>query len=178
MAESLTIARPYAEAAFKVAMEAQALPAWTDLLGRLSSVLGAPEAAAFISNPGNTTEQVAGIIADVTGQMSPEQRNFVGLLAQNERLSVVPEIATLFAELRNEHEKVLDARISSAYPLSDAQVADIRSTLETKYGRRVDVSVSIDPELIGGVSIRIGDEVMDASVRGKLAQLASTLMTN
>ena len=110
--------------------------------------------------------------------MSQEQRNFVGLLAQNERLSVVPEIATLFAELRNEHEKVLDARISSAYPLSDAQVADIRSTLETKYGRRVDVSVSIDPELIGGVSIRIGDEVMDASVRGKLAQLASTLMTN
>ena len=176
MAESLTIARPYAEAAFKAALDGQALPAWSDMLSRLAAVVARPEAQSFLGNPANAADNVAAVIADVAGQVSPEQRNFIGLLARNERLSVVPEIVALFTQLRNAHEQVLDAQVSSAYPLSDEQVADIRATLETKYGRKVDVSVMLDPELIGGVSIRIGDEVMDASVRGKLAQLAASLM--
>ena len=176
MAESLTIARPYAEAAFKAALDGQALPAWSDMLSRLAAVVARPEAQSFLGNPANAADNVAAVIADVAGQVSPEQRNFIGLLAGNERLSVVPEIVALFTQLRNAHEQVLDAQVSSAYPLSDEQVADIRATLETKYGRKVDVSVMLDPELIGGVSIRIGDEVMDASVRGKLAQLAASLM--
>lgn len=175
MAESLTIARPYAEAAFKAALEANALPAWSDALGRLSAIARSPEALALFGNPSVSAGQIASVVADVSGQLSAEQRNFVQLLANNERLAVMPQIADQFAHLRNEHEKVLDAKVSSAYPLSDAQAAEIRDTLQQKFGRKVEVTVSVDPELIGGVSIRIGDEVMDASVRGKLAQLANTL---
>ena len=178
MAESLTIARPYAEAVFKIAAEQNALPAWSDLLQRLTAVLQRPEAVALIGDPALSATQISGVIADSAGQMSAEQRSFVGVLAGNERLSVLPEIAELFGKLRNEHEKVLDAQVSTAYPLSDAQTADLRATLESKYGRKVDVTVVLDPDLIGGVSIRIGDEVMDASVRGKLAQLAAALVTH
>jgi F-type H+-transporting ATPase subunit delta len=102
--------------------------------------------------------------------------NFVSVLASNERLEVLPEIVSIFETLRNAHEGVLDAQVTSAYPLSEQQVADVVATLEAKYRRKVKVTVSVDADLIGGISIRIGDEVMDASVRGKLAQLACALM--
>lgn len=176
MAESLTIARPYAEAAFKLARDANALPQWSDALARLSAVASSDAARPLIGNPRISDAQVAALVADVAGSLSTEQRNFVSVLAGNDRLAVLPEIAAAFEALRNAHEGVIDARISSAYPLSEQQVADVIATLEGKYGRKVKASVSVDPDLIGGISIRIGDEVMDASVRGKLAQLADALM--
>lgn len=175
MAESLTIARPYAEAAFKIARELGALPSWSDALSRLAAVASTQVARELIGNPKITDAQVATVVADAAGALSPEQRNFVAVLAQNERLGVLPEIAAQFDALRNAHEGVVDARIASAFPLSDAQLAEIVATLRSKYGREVKASVTVDPELIGGVSIRVGDEVMDASVRGKLAQLAGAL---
>jgi F-type H+-transporting ATPase subunit delta len=175
MAESLTIARPYAEAAFKLARELGALPAWSDALARLAAVAGNPVARDLIGTPELSVDQVAGLIADAAGALSPEQSNFVHVLAANERLTVLPEIADQFEALRNAHEGVVDARIASAFPLSDAQVADIVGTLQAKYGRQVKATVHVEPELIGGVSIQVGDEVMDASVRGKLAQLAGAM---
>ena len=176
MAESLTIARPYAEAAFKLARDAGALPQWSDALARLSAVVRSDGAHALIGNPRVTDAQVASIIGDVAGSLAPEQTNFVRVLAANERLVVLPEIVEVFEALRNAHEGVLDARISSAYPLSEQQIADVVATLEGKYGRKVKPTVNVEPDLIGGISIRIGDEVIDASVRGKLAQLADALM--
>lgn len=175
MAETMTIARPYADAAFGTAVEQASLPAWSDALHRLSAVIASPTAAQVIGNPNLSADQVAAIVADVAGVLTNEQRNFVNLLAANERLAVLPEIAQQFQRLRHAHEQIIDAHVSSAYPLSDAQADDIRSTLQNKYGRKVELTVSIDPELLGGVSIRVGDEVMDASVRGKLAQLAVAL---
>lgn len=175
MAESLTIARPYAEAAFKIARELDALPAWSDALSRLATVASTQVARELIGNPKITAAQVAGVFADAAGQLGSEQRNFVTVLAQNERLGVLPEIAAQFEALRNEHERVIDARVASAFPLSQAQIDGIVATLREKYGREVKASVTVDPELIGGVAIRVGDEVMDASVRGKLAQLAGAL---
>lgn len=175
MAESLTIARPYAEAAFKIASELGALPQWSDALSRLATVAGTQVARELIGDPKVAVAQVAGLIADSAGELSAEQRNFVTVLAQNERLAVLPEIAEQYEALRNAHEGVIDARIASAFPLSDAQLEDIVSTLRQKYGREVKASVNVDPELLGGVAIRVGDEVMDASVRGKLAQLAGVL---
>jgi F-type H+-transporting ATPase subunit delta len=177
MAEALTLARPYAEAAFQVAQQSGQLPAWSDALERLSAVLDQPQARALLGDPGLTSTQVSDLIGDVAGQLSAEQKNFVGVMAQNERLAVMGEVASLFAQLRNSYEKVLEARVASAYPLSEAQVAEIRATLEAKYNAKVSVQVNVEPDLIGGVSIRIGDEVMDASVRGKLAQLAAALVT-
>jgi F-type H+-transporting ATPase subunit delta len=178
MAESLTIARPYAEAAFKTALQHNALPSWSDTLQRLCAVVSSTEASALIGNPQIPASEVAAIVADVAGEVTQPQRNFVSLLAENERLTVLPEIVELFERLRNDHERVIDARVSSAFALSPEQIEQIRATLEARRGGKVQVTVSVDPALIGGVSIRIGDEVMDASVRGKLAQLAATLKTN
>jgi F-type H+-transporting ATPase subunit delta len=176
MAESLTIARPYAEAAFKLAQGAGALPQWSDALSRLSAVVRSDGALGLIGNPRITDAQVAAIVADVAGELSPEQRKFVQVLAGNERLAVLPEIVEHFEALKNSADGVLDAQVTSAYPLSSQQIADVVATLEAKHGRKVKVAVSVDADLIGGISIRIGDEVMDASVRGKLAQLAEALM--
>ena len=176
MAELLTIARPYAEAAFKSARDANTLGPWSDALSRLAQVAHNDTAREVLGNPRLSASQIGSLIADVAGSLSPEQHNFVQLLAKNERLSVLPEIVEHFEALKNAHEGVLDAHIGSAYPLSDQQVAEVLATLEDKYGRKVKATVSVDPDLIGGISIRIGDEVLDTSVRGKLAQLADALM--
>lgn len=176
MAESLTIARPYGEAAFNLAGEAGALPEWSDALARLSAVMRTDAARELIGNPRMTAAQIVGVLADVAGGLSHPQRNFVTVLAENERLAVLPEIAGIFESLRNVREGVLDARIASAFPLTEQQVAEVVATLEAKHGRKVKPVISVDPDLIGGISIRIGDEVTDASVRGKLAQLADALM--
>ncbi|MFA7665775.1 MAG: F0F1 ATP synthase subunit delta [Burkholderiaceae bacterium] len=175
MAESQTIARPYAEAAFKLAAEAGALPSWSDALGRLAVVAGTEAARELIGNPALSDEQVSKLFAEAAGPLAEAQQRFVRVLADNERLAVLPEIATAFEALRNAHEGVVDAVVSSAYPLSEAQLATIVETLEQKYSARVKVAVKVDADLIGGVSIRVGDEVIDASVRGKLAQLASAM---
>jgi F-type H+-transporting ATPase subunit delta len=175
MAESLTIARPYAEAAFKLAREAHALPSWSDALARLAAVAGTEVARDLIGTPQLSNAQVAAVVADAAGQLGAEQKNFVQVLADNERLAVLPEIATLFDALRNEHEGILDAQIASAYPLDAQQVAGIVATLEQKYGKQIKATVHVDADLIGGVAIRIGDEVLDASVRGKLARMAGAL---
>lgn len=175
MAESLTIARPYAEAAFKLALEGNALASWAGALARLAVVAGTEVARELIGNPQLSNEQVAAVVADTAGQLAPEQKNFVQVLADNERLAVLPEISTLFDALRNAHEGVLDAQIASAYPLDEQQVAGIVAALEQKYGKQIKATVHVDADLIGGVSIRIGDEVIDASVRGKLAQMAGAL---
>jgi F-type H+-transporting ATPase subunit delta len=175
MAETQTIARPYADAAFKVALEAGQLPQWSDAIGRLASVMQTPEARQLVSDPHLQAAKIGSVIADAAGQLSAEQRNFVQLLAQNDRLTVLPEIAAQYTAQRHRHEDVLDVKVHSAYPLTEAQIADITSTLSQKYGRRIQASVDVDSSLIGGVSIQVGDEVIDASVRGKLARLAATL---
>jgi F-type H+-transporting ATPase subunit delta len=155
--------------------ELNALPSWSEALGRLAVVAGIEVARDLDGNPRLTTDQVAGLIADSAGKLSAEQVNFVRVLAENERLTVLPEIANAFEALRNAHEGVVDAQVSSAYPLADDQLAEIVATLEQKYASKVKATVHVEPDLIGGVSIRIGDEVIDASVRGKLAQMASAM---
>lgn len=175
MAEMITIARPYAEAAFKFARDAQALPAWSDALARLAAVLATDAAHELVGHPGLPPAALAGALVETAGGLDAAQSNFVRLLADNERLTALADIASLFEGLRNAHEGVLEAAISSAFPIDSAQVESIVSTLAQRYGQRIKASVSVDPELIGGVSIRIGDEVIDASVRGKLAQMASAL---
>jgi F-type H+-transporting ATPase subunit delta len=176
MAEALTIARPYAEAAFKLASEAGELSHWSEVLQRLAGVVRSDGVRAVIGNPRVSDEQVAALIGEVAGNLNPDQRSFLRVLAGNERLAVLPEIAESFERLKNESEGVIDARIASAYPLFSAQVAEVVAVLEEKYGRKVKATISVDPDLIGGISIRIGDEVIDASVRGKLSQLADALM--
>lgn len=176
MAELRTIARPYAEAAFGLAVSENALAHWSQSLGGLAQAASAPEIAALIGNPAVSPAKLAEVIAAAVPSLSKSERDMLLLLAENERIAVLPEISAMFETLRNDAESVIAAEVTSAFPMSDTQVSEIKSLLEAKHGKKVKVSVTVDPALIGGVSVAIGDEVFDASVRGKLARMATALM--
>ncbi|GHT83028.1 ATP synthase subunit delta [Betaproteobacteria bacterium] len=175
MAENVTIARPYADAAFELARGEDALGPWSEALDRLAAVAADPGLLECISNPRLSTRQVDTLVLDVVGSLNPLQQNFVHVLADSERLQVLPEIRDLFVILKNEHEGVLEAKIASAFPLDEASLASLKTDLEARFKARVNVTVHIDPDLIGGVRIAVGDEVIDASVRGKLTNMAAAL---
>lgn len=176
MAENVTIARPYADAAFKLASGAGALGPWSEALEKLAVIAADSTMRACINDPKLSPDQVYALIVGVGGDsLSTDQQNFVRVLVANERLEVLPEIRDLFVDLKNEHEGVREANIASAFPLDEATLKTLVADLEAKFKAKLDVTVSIDPELIGGVRITVGDEVIDASVRGKLANMAVAL---
>jgi F-type H+-transporting ATPase subunit delta len=142
----------------------------------MAAVVAAPEMKGLIGNPALAPARLAELIASAAPGLSKSQKDLLSVLAENERLAALTEISAMYETLRNEAERVLAAEVTSAYPMSDAQVAEITGLLEKKHGKKVKVSVHVDLDLIGGVSIAIGDEVMDASVRGKLARMQSALM--
>lgn len=176
MAENVTIARPYADAAFELACGASALGPWSEVLDRLAAISADESMTDCIKNPKLSADQLFSLFVDVAGAgFTPEMQNFIRVLVDNERLQVLPEIRDLFVEFKNEHEGVQEAEIASAFPLDDATLANLKADLETRFKTKLDIRVSLDPELIGGVRIAIGDEVIDASVRGKLANMAAAL---
>ncbi|APR02998.1 F0F1 ATP synthase subunit delta [Thauera chlorobenzoica] len=175
MAENVTIARPYADAAFALARGANALGPWSEVLDRLALVAADSAMQACFTDPKLSADQLNKLMVDVAGDLNAEQQNFIRVLVENERLQVLPEIRDLFVALKNEHEGVLEAKIASAFPLDDAALAALKADLEARFKVVINVTVSIDPELIGGVRIAVGDEVIDASVRGKLANMAAAL---
>jgi F-type H+-transporting ATPase subunit delta len=181
MAENVTLARPYAEAAFQLAKDANAgtnaLGSWQQALDRMAAVAADAQMLECIANPRLLPSQVAQLFLDVAGSLSAEQQNFVRLLVDNERLQVLPEIRELYVELKNGHEGVQEAEIASAFPLDDATLKNLVAELETRFNCRIQATVSLDPELIGGVRIAVGDQVIDASVRGKLAAMATALQS-
>ncbi|MFA4968585.1 MAG: F0F1 ATP synthase subunit delta [Sulfuritalea sp.] len=180
MAENVTLARPYAEAAFQLAKSGGALAAWAEVLSRLSAVAAQPEMEECIGNPRLSPAQLAQLCLDVAASgakssISADQQNFVRVLAENDRLIVLPEINELFNELKHGHEGVRDAEITSAFVLDDATLKTLVADLERKFECKIQATVKVDAELIGGVRIAVGDEVIDASVRGKLAAMATAL---
>jgi F-type H+-transporting ATPase subunit delta len=176
MAENVTIARPYADAAFKLARGADALGPWAEALERLAAIATDPAMRQCIGDPKLTNDQLHGLFVEVAGtSLSQDQQNFVRILVENERLQVLSEICELFVELKNEHEGVKEAHITSAFAIDAKTLARLKAELETRFNAKLDVQVHLDPELIGGVRIAVGDEVIDASVRGKLANMAAAL---
>lgn len=176
MAETVTIARPYAEAVFGVAQEKNRLDAWAEMLEFLSAVSANPQMRSLVADPNLTEEQVANTVLGIGGErLDGDARNFVQLLAHNNRLTLLPEIAQLFDELKADAEGVVEANIASAYPMSDGQLKDLVARLEKKFKHRIDPRVSVDRELIGGVKVEVGDEIWDASVKGKLENMAFSL---
>jgi len=176
MAEPVTIARPYAEAVFKLAAESNALPVWSDALANIAGVVKDERVQACISDPKVSAQQLEGLLLGVMGDKLPgEARNFVQVLVQNGRLELMPHIRTHFEALKREKEGVLEATIISALPIDDAQVKQLVAQLETKYQRKVTAQVETDASLIGGVKIVVGDKVIDATVRGKLDAMAAAL---
>ena len=176
MAEIATVARPYAEAAFKSALEADALEPVGEGLALVAAVARDPQMRTLLSNPKVTGEQKKSLLADVAGQgLHGVVRNLVAVLVDNRRESLVESIAEQYEELKREHQGVLQALITSAQPLSEAQRSEIVAALERRYGKRVEAELAVDPELLGGARVQIGDQVVHASVRDALAQMASAL---
>lgn len=177
MAEVVTIARPYAEAAFRLAQEQQQLPAWSEMLDLLARVVADPQVAEIIGHPQHTAAQMERLLLSICGdRLSPEGQRFVQVLIHNDRLPVLPAIRELYEELKARHEGVLEAHIATALPMNDAQVQDLVARLEARFQRKVEPKVTVDPELIGGVKVEIGDQVLDASVRAKLGAMAAALI--
>jgi F-type H+-transporting ATPase subunit delta len=175
MAELATIARPYAEALFEVARSGN-LASWSELVSSMSVVAANPVMQELANNPKASDAQIVdAYLAALNAPTTPELRNFVSMLVENGRLSLMPEIAEQFHALRNEQEGAADAEIVSAFELSPTQVNDLVATLERKFGRKLNPSVTVDNSLIGGVRVVVGDEVLDTSVRAKLQQMHTAL---
>jgi F-type H+-transporting ATPase subunit delta len=176
MAEPNTVARPYAEAAFNLAVEAGTLSKWSEMLAALALVAADERVHAAASDPNLTEAQVAGLfISILSGRLTGDAENFVRVLAENNRLGLLPEIRAQFDALKNEHEGVLEAEVHAAFELSDAQLADLAQRLEKKTGRKVRTRVQIDKDLIAGVRIVLGDKVIDGSARAQLGALETAL---
>jgi F-type H+-transporting ATPase subunit delta len=176
MAEITTIARPYATAVFALAKETNQLAQWSEMLQFVASVYTNSEVQTALANPKFTKEDVERLLLAITGEkLSGPARNLLMVLVHNDRLPALPEIVTLYAQLKERYENVLEATIESAYPLEQTQLGALVTKLEKRTGRKILPNVVVVPTLIGGVKIQIEDDVWDASVRGQLDSMASTL---
>ena len=174
MAEPSTVARPYAEAAFKLAQASTALAKWSEMLAALATVSQDSRIRAAVSDPNLPDAKVAGLFISILS-LTGEGENFVRVLAQNGRLGLLPEIRARFDALRNEREGVIEAEVISAFELSKPQLADLVQRLEKKTGKKVKAKVRLDKELIGGVKVVLGDKVIDGSARAQLGALETAL---
>jgi F-type H+-transporting ATPase subunit delta len=176
MAEIVTIARPYAEAVFRLAREQGTLAAWSETLERLADLAASPDVAALIVHPNVAAGQLTELFrAAVDAGKDDETGNFIRMLAENDRLAALPQVAALYEEMKRGEEGVKEAEIVSAFPLNEEQVATLARQLEGRFQAKLDVTVTVDPSLIGGVKVVVGDKVLDASVRSKLDAMRTVL---
>lgn len=176
MAEPSTVARPYAEAAFSLALDTGALAKWSEMFSALALVAADERVRAVVSDPNLSDAQAAGLfISILSGRLTGDAENLVRVLAENGRLGLLPEIRAQFEALRNEHEGVLEVEVHAAFELSGAQLTDLTQRLEKKTGRKVRAKVHLDKDLIAGVRIVLGDKVIDGSARAQLGALETAL---
>lgn len=174
MAELATIARPYAEALFKAAAaDLNAAAVWVEALQEIAQN---SQLQQFADNPNVTNAQVFDVIAGVAKVALPEMaQNFLRTVLENGRLSALPEIAEQFRALKNAQGGSSDAVVYSAFDLDGAALADLAATLEKRFARKLNVSVQLQPDLIGGIRVVVGDEVLDSSVKASLEQMKMAL---
>jgi F-type H+-transporting ATPase subunit delta len=176
MVEKVTIARPYARAAFDYAREQQAFDRWSELLATAAAVVGDERVRKLLSSPKVTPAQLIDLMTGVAGGALDESgRNFISTLAQNRRLALLPQIAAMYETLRAEVENVADVQITSAIPLSDAQRQRLAAALQKRLKREVRLQCDVDASLLGGAVVRSGDVVIDGSLKAGLERLASEI---
>jgi F-type H+-transporting ATPase subunit delta len=176
MAEPSTVARPYAEAAFRLADAGNALAKWSQMLGALAQVGQDERVQRAVADPGLSDAQVAGVfISILSGRLDGEAENLLRVLAENRRIELLPEIRSQFEALKNEREGVVEAEVHTAFELTEAQVADLVQRLEKRTGRKVKAKIQMQKDLIAGVKVVLGDKVIDGSARAQLAALETAL---
>jgi F-type H+-transporting ATPase subunit delta len=176
MAELVTIARPYAEAIFRIAKEKGTLAPWSEKLALMSAIAKDPQMRKCIGNPGLTIGKKSDLVKTLCGETADgDANNFIQVLAANERLALLPEIADLFESLKSVEEGIKDAVIYSAFPLDAGQQKTLVADLETRFKTKLKATVAVDPSLIGGVKVVVGDKVLDLSVRAKLESMETAL---
>ena len=176
MSELSTLARPYAEAVFRMAQAENDLAGWSSRVHSLAMIVSDAQMARLIADPAVAVDRVTGLIIDVAGSDLGERgASFVKVLAENDRLSLLPEIGAQFDALKANAEGTLEATITSAQVLTQTQIDDLVAGLKAKFNRAVNVQMAVDPELIGGAVIAIGDQVIDGSVKGRLQRMAFAL---
>lgn len=175
MAELATIARPYADALFK-AIGSDDAAQLAQQVEAVAAVAGNEQLLQFAANPKTDAAQVAALVSGVVKTaLLPKIGNLLQACIENGRLAALPEVARQFRALVNGQRGVFDACIESAYPLDAAQLADTVAVLEKRFGRRLNAEVKVVPELIGGIRVVVGDEVLDTSVRARLEQMKVAL---
>ncbi|MCK5359637.1 MAG: F0F1 ATP synthase subunit delta [Gammaproteobacteria bacterium] len=175
MAERTTLARPYAEAVFRLASDSSSLPRWGDLLAYYAIAVEDKDLAFALGDPRISGEKIDELMASLLEDLSGQEQALLSLLRENGKLQLLPEISALFNELRASAEGTIDASVVSAYALDEAQISNLAKILKKELDRDVNITASVDPSIIGGVIIRAGDTVIDGSVAGSLKNLTSYL---
>jgi F-type H+-transporting ATPase subunit delta len=175
MARRDNAARRYAEAAFGVARDEQALDGWQEALARIGAAVAVPELRAVIEHPAVPFPDKERVVRRVVGEVGPGPLNLVLLMIRRGRPAAIDPMRRHFEELVRRHRGVVRAEIRSALPLDDADRAELSRRLGTLAGGRVELTEQVDPALIGGISVRIGDRLYDASVRSRLERLRARL---
>jgi F-type H+-transporting ATPase subunit delta len=176
MAENVTIARPYARAAFAYARDHNALAGWSKWLSAAAALVQDERVSALLVNPRVSAQDLAALVGDASEAGSdPGAGNFIATLAQNRRLGVLPEIAAMYETLRAEVENIADVQVTSAIPLDDAQRQRLSTALKIRLKRDVRLHCDIDASLVGGAIVRSGDLIIDGSLKGRLDRLAAEL---
>ena len=176
MAEAISVARPYAQAAFDEACKLGDLKGWSDMLQSLAQAVVNAEVRAAITSPRVVKSQLEGLmLALCGGKANATGQNFIRLLVENQRLTLLPEMAALFEVMRAEAEKSVDVVVTSAFDLSETQKQKISTAMKNRMGREIRLSCEIDRELLGGIIIRAGDKVIDGSAHAHLSELAVAL---
>jgi F-type H+-transporting ATPase subunit delta len=177
MAELSTVARPYAEALFAVARDSgESLAGWLAAIDDLAALMAHPQVAEVVADPNLDHAQVFSLLTGMMKTPLPAVgSNFLKVLIENQRLAVLPQVALQFRRLKNHAEGVADCLIESAFPLSDAQVAELLASLAKKFGQKLKPEVRVNANLIGGVRATVGDQVLDGSVRARLTDMQTAL---
>lgn len=176
MAELITLARPYAKAAFEAAVEDGSLDKWSSMLQVAAAISSHDAVRSLLINPSLSSEQVAQSFIDVCGdELDSKGQNFIRLLAENKRMGLLPEVSDLFENLKAIQEQSVDVEITTAFEISSDISAKLAQALKNRLQREINLATNVDAELIGGAIIRAGDTVIDSSVRGKLTKLAESL---
>ena len=177
--DNFTVARPYAEAAYALAEETGKVTAWSDMVRFLGAVVADPDMRSIIKDPRIAEDKLTQLVLGISpGVFDAEFENFVRVLISSERLAVAPEIATVFEERRAKAEGIADVELVTAFPLDADQQSTITAAVKARLNREVRVTTTIDTSLIGGVLIRVGDLVIDASLKGRLQELTTAVNRN